>query len=112
MPKLPWKSALLGISLFFLIGFATNTGFRQANFIPANVLDSLKQNTPASFFPASSANTPSSATAVPERQLLPTNVKPLNYNLTLDPNFETFKFDGNVAIRYVLLFFFFHPPLY
>lgn len=30
--------------------------------------------------------------------MLPSNVKPLKYSLTLDPNFETFKFGGNVKI--------------
>ncbi|CCH45143.1 aminopeptidase 2 [Wickerhamomyces ciferrii] len=40
----------------------------------------------------SSQNVPSG------RELLPTNVKPIKYDLTLDPNFETFKFNGNVKI--------------
>ncbi|SSD60283.1 probable Alanine/arginine aminopeptidase [Saccharomycodes ludwigii] len=39
-----------------------------------------------------------SHTKTPERDVLPNNVKPLNYNLTIEPNFETFKFDGNVKI--------------
>ncbi|GMG21939.1 unnamed protein product [Ambrosiozyma monospora] len=34
----------------------------------------------------------------PERQTLPTNVKPIHYDLTLDPNLNTFKFDGFVTI--------------
>ncbi|GME75586.1 unnamed protein product [Ambrosiozyma monospora] len=34
----------------------------------------------------------------PERQVLPTNVKPMHYDLTLDPNLTTFKFDGFVTI--------------
>lgn len=33
-----------------------------------------------------------------ERVLLPQNVKATNYDLTLEPNFETFKFDGTVVI--------------
>ncbi|ONH66737.1 Aminopeptidase 2, mitochondrial [Cyberlindnera fabianii] len=33
-----------------------------------------------------------------DREVLPTNVKPTRYDLTLDPNFETFKFDGTVKI--------------
>ena len=32
------------------------------------------------------------------RQVLPKNVKPLHYDLTLEPNFETFKYDGEVTI--------------
>lgn len=32
------------------------------------------------------------------REVLPTNVTPTNYNLTIEPNFETFKFDGLVKI--------------
>lgn len=39
-----------------------------------------------------------SSTNVPQRQVLPKNVKPLNYNLTLEPNFETFEFNGDVSI--------------
>lgn len=46
-----------------------------------------------------------SATNVPERQLLPKNVKPVNYDLKLTPNFETFKFDGNLDLTYVFAFF-------
>ncbi|CAM9024098.1 unnamed protein product [Wickerhamomyces anomalus] len=33
-----------------------------------------------------------------DREVLPTNVKPIKYDLTFDPNFETFKFDGNAKI--------------
>lgn len=32
------------------------------------------------------------------REVLPTNVKPLRYALTLEPNFDTFKFAGDVTI--------------
>lgn len=32
------------------------------------------------------------------RDVLPKNVKPLHYDLTLEPNFETFKYDGHVTI--------------
>lgn len=40
-----------------------------------------------------------SSQVVPQdREVLPTNVKPLHYDLTLEPNFETFKFDGQVVI--------------
>ena len=34
------------------------------------------------------------------REVLPGNVKPINYTVELEPNFETFKFDGTVAIEY------------
>ncbi|RDW81295.1 M1 family metallopeptidase [Aspergillus mulundensis] len=37
-------------------------------------------------------------TNVPGREVLPTNVKPLHYDLTLEPNFETFKYEGTVVI--------------
>lgn len=37
--------------------------------------------------------------STPDREVLPKNVKPLKYGLTLEPNFETFKFDGNVEIE-------------
>ncbi|KAI4217715.1 MAG: hypothetical protein LQ351_000311 [Letrouitia transgressa] len=32
------------------------------------------------------------------REVLPTNVKPLHYNLTLEPNFENFSYEGTVII--------------
>lgn len=32
------------------------------------------------------------------REVLPKNVKPLHYDLTLEPNFESFKYDGHVSI--------------
>lgn len=35
------------------------------------------------------------------REVLPTNVKPLHYELTLEPNFEKFSYDGTVVIEYV-----------
>lgn len=35
------------------------------------------------------------------REVLPTNVKPLHYNLTLEPNFENFSYEGTVVIEYV-----------
>ncbi|KAL4947541.1 peptidase family M1-domain-containing protein [Aspergillus filifer] len=38
------------------------------------------------------------STSVPGREVLPTNVKPTHYDLTLEPNFETFKYDGTVVI--------------
>ena len=33
------------------------------------------------------------------REVLPKNVKPAHYDLTLEPNFETFKYDGKVDIE-------------
>ncbi|WPH01164.1 aminopeptidase 2 [Acrodontium crateriforme] len=33
------------------------------------------------------------------RQVLPKNVKPLHYDLTLEPNLETFKYEGTVSIE-------------
>lgn len=35
------------------------------------------------------------------REVLPTNVKPLHYALTLEPNFEKFSYEGTVVIEYV-----------
>jgi aminopeptidase 2 len=32
------------------------------------------------------------------RELLPTNVRPTHYDLTLEPNLETLKYDGHVII--------------
>ncbi|KLP00364.1 putative APE2-aminopeptidase yscII [Fusarium fujikuroi] len=34
------------------------------------------------------------------REVLPKNVKPLHYDLTLEPNFETFKYEGTVIIDF------------
>lgn len=34
------------------------------------------------------------------REVLPGNVKPTNYAAELEPSFETFKYDGTVAIEY------------
>ena len=51
---------------------------------------------------------PSGSTNVPQdREVLPTNVKPVHYDLTLEPNFDKFTFDGTVIIEYVFFFFFF-----
>ncbi|EER22934.1 aminopeptidase, putative [Coccidioides posadasii C735 delta SOWgp] len=38
------------------------------------------------------------ASIAANREVLPTNVKPRHYDLTLEPNFETFTFDGTVVI--------------
>lgn len=35
------------------------------------------------------------------RVLLPNNVKPLHYDLTLEPDFENFTYEGTVVIEYV-----------
>ena len=43
----------------------------------------------------------SGATPLPDREVLPTNVKPLHYDLILEPNFETFKYNGTVTIELV-----------
>lgn len=46
------------------------------------------------------AESPSAAVDVSKgREILPTNVKPLHYDLTLEPNFETFKYEGTVVIE-------------
>ncbi|KAJ5225337.1 hypothetical protein N7468_006562 [Penicillium chermesinum] len=40
----------------------------------------------------------SGSTNVQGREVLPTNVKPVHYDLTLEPNFEKFTYDGTVTI--------------
>jgi aminopeptidase 2 len=35
------------------------------------------------------------------REVLPKNVKPIHYDLTLEPNFETFEYEGTVVIECV-----------
>ncbi|KAJ5610716.1 hypothetical protein N7510_007435 [Penicillium lagena] len=40
----------------------------------------------------------SGSTNVQGREVLPTNVKPLHYDLTLEPNFDKFTYDGTVVI--------------
>ena len=35
------------------------------------------------------------------REVLPTNVKPVHYDLTLEPDFEKFTYEGKVIIEYV-----------
>ena len=39
-----------------------------------------------------------------DREVLPTNVKPVHYDLTLEPDFEKFTYDGSVFIEYVSSF--------
>lgn len=35
------------------------------------------------------------------REVLPTNVKPVHYDLTLEPDLEKFTYEGTVIIEYV-----------
>ena len=35
------------------------------------------------------------------REVLPTNVKPTHYELTLEPDFAKFNYEGTVVIEYV-----------
>ena len=35
------------------------------------------------------------------REVLPTNVKPLHYDLTLEPDLQNFTYEGKVVIEYV-----------
>lgn len=35
------------------------------------------------------------------REVLPANVKPVHYNLTLEPDLEKFTYEGEVVIEYV-----------
>jgi aminopeptidase 2 len=42
----------------------------------------------------------SGSTNLQGREVLPTNVKPLHYDLTLEPNFDKFTYDGTVVIEY------------
>ena len=44
----------------------------------------------------------SGSTNVQGREVLPTNVKPVHYDLTLEPNFEKFTYEGTVSIEYVV----------
>ncbi|CAI5757743.1 unnamed protein product [Candida verbasci] len=45
-------------------------------------------------------NSTSSSTNIQDREVLPTNVKPLHYDLTLEPIFENFKFNGEETIEF------------
>ncbi|PIG90351.1 aminopeptidase [Aspergillus arachidicola] len=45
------------------------------------------------------ADVPSGSTNITHgREVLPTNVKPVHYDLTLEPNFESFRYEGTVVI--------------
>ena len=35
------------------------------------------------------------------REVLPVNVKPIHYDLTLEPDFEKFSYEGTVVIEWV-----------
>jgi len=49
------------------------------------------------------ADTPGSVIDITAgREILPANVKPQNYHLTLEPDLETFTFEGTVVIEYAL----------
>lgn len=36
------------------------------------------------------------------REVLPKNVKPVHYDLTLEPNLESFEYEGKVVIEYAV----------
>lgn len=40
------------------------------------------------------------STIVHDREVLPANVKPTHYDLTLEPDFEKFTYEGTVIIEY------------
>jgi hypothetical protein len=46
-------------------------------------------------------NIDGSTNATRGREVLPTNVKPVHYDLTLEPDFEKFTYEGTVVIEYV-----------
>jgi aminopeptidase 2 len=47
------------------------------------------------------ADEPSGSNLAHGREVLPTNVKPLHYDLTLEPDLEKFTYEGTVVIEYV-----------
>ncbi|RUS14476.1 peptidase family M1-domain-containing protein, partial [Jimgerdemannia flammicorona] len=71
-----WSKALLFVALPLYFAFLANYFYR--NYLPTPATD---------------------MTSNPDRKVLPSNVKPLHYDLTLTPNLETFKFDGTVKIN-------------
>lgn len=46
------------------------------------------------------ADSPSAAMTVAQgREVLPANVKPVHYDLTLEPDFDSFTYEGTVTIE-------------
>lgn len=45
------------------------------------------------------AETESGSMVTKAREVLPTNVKPMHYDLTLEPDFKKFTFEGKVVIE-------------
>jgi len=45
----------------------------------------------------------SGSTTIQGREVLPTNVKPVHYDLTLEPDFDKFTYDGSVVIEYAFV---------
>lgn len=45
------------------------------------------------------AETGASVGVMKAREVLPTNVKPLHYDLTLEPDFDKFSYEGTVIIE-------------
>ena len=45
-----------------------------------------------------------SASITGAREVLPTNVKPIHYDLILEPNFEDFTYEGKVVIEYAITY--------
>lgn len=48
------------------------------------------------------ADNPSSMDITQAREVLPTNVKPVHYDLTLEPDFDKFTFEGKVVVEYAI----------
>ena len=42
-----------------------------------------------------------------DRDVLPTNVRPVNYDLVIKPDMDNFTFEGKVSIEYLFLYFVF-----
>lgn len=54
----------------------------------------------------------SSTNVAQGREVLPTNVKPVHYDLTLEPDFDKFTYNGTVTIEYVRLLLQYHHAAY
>ncbi|KAF2435026.1 hypothetical protein EJ08DRAFT_645952 [Tothia fuscella] len=59
---------------------------------------SYQRNNMCKHFGADAADASSSVDITQGREILPTNVKPIHYHLTLEPNLETFEYTGKVVI--------------